>query len=151
MQRRTKTGRQQRFLESNKLIFWNGIFFQQKIPNSFPSLLTAGNIMNPIMAIFHRYFTQRHLHPGMKEDTNLAGRTEKDFVILCVWEKVCVCQECGCMNLTEIHIRQQPDAAWQSFQVFKSYTPPATTQSLQGLEKFNHTKHMCKVRWCTTK
>lgn len=43
--------------------------------------------MNPIMAIFHRYFTQRHLHPGMKEDTNLAGRTEKDFAIL----SVCVC------------------------------------------------------------
>lgn len=76
--------------------------------------------MKPIMAIFHRYFTQTHLHPGMKGDTNLAGGTEKDSAILRVF------QECGSMNLRERHAHtcQRPDAAWQSFQVSKSYTPP---------------------------
>lgn len=107
--------------------------------------------MNPIMAIFHRYFTQRHLHPGMKEDTNLAGRTEEDFVILyvCVGKFVSVrvwVRKFERNAQIHTHTHQQPDAAQQSFQVFKSYTPPATTQSLQGLENVNHTKHMCKVR-----
>lgn len=54
--------------------------------------------MNPIMAIFHRYFTRRHLHHGMKGDTNLAGRTEEDFVILCV----CVGGVGGVLRLSSV-------------------------------------------------
>ena len=147
---------------SNKLIFWKrrSFFFfplQPKIPNSFPSLLTAGNIMNPIMAIFHRYFTQRHLHPGMKGDTNLAGRTEEDFVILCecVCVRVCVCV-CVCVEgglwlsrvwVHEFESNTHTPATWCSTTLpsfSKSYTPPATAPRPRRLEEILITLNICK-------
>ena len=93
------------------------------------------------MAIFHRYFTRRHLRLGMKGDTNLAGRTEEDFVILrvCVsgvWGEYYNCQECGCMNSSQTHICQQPGAAQATLPSFSmSIHPPLPSRVLKDWKK----------------
>lgn len=62
---------------------------------------------------------------------------------------MCVCQSVGAW-LWEIHKLQQVMKQGEASKSFISYTTlAATIQSAQGLEKFNHAKHMCKARWCT--
>lgn len=62
---------------------------------------------------------------------------------------MCVCQSVGAW-LWEIHKLQQVMKQGKASKSFISYTTlAATIQSAQGLEKFNHAKHMCKARWCT--